>query len=495
MNCTGCGYALWNLPAGTCPECGRMFKPSDFEFRREAVQFACRACGQTYYGTDERGHLVPREFACVQCGTATGMDAMIVRPAPGVAESAATREANAWERRANHGWWRGLTSTIGGALASPTRLIEATPAPGEPGGGTGGALSFFATTLCLFHAAALLPLIVFVVFLVLVGGGAAGVGLGACFGGMVVSSIAAAAVVVALWVPLTHALLRLTGPTEHGMGRTAQAILYGSGANVISAIPCIGQSIGYVGWAWWMVAATLMVMRGQRVSGGRAAFATITPPIATMIVVGAGFMAWVFVMSNSVATTPAPYLASETQTILSGVKNYAASHGGDGPAHAAELLENGAVPPWSFVSAGTVTGVADVPIGGTTLDGWGGNPIQEANAIRAAVSLQPPDVVAHRFGDFVFTHHGVALDPPSDGDLWLVVMWPDPRPNAGMPAPTQVEIGLASGLVRTVNAGGFDADLTAQNVLRAQRGLPPLPHPRDVLHGHPATAPQVEAAE
>lgn len=65
MRCKKCDYRLWNLPSRVCPECGQPFRPSEFEFPVNSVQFRCPHCNQSYYGTGEKGHLVPIEFECV----------------------------------------------------------------------------------------------------------------------------------------------------------------------------------------------------------------------------------------------------------------------------------------------------------------------------------------------------------------------------------------------------------------------------------------------
>ncbi len=86
MRCTSCDYALWNLKTRRCPECGRAFRPGDYEFVPNSVQFCCPHCNQAYYGTGPKGHLVPEEFDCVRCSRRIGMDEMALLPAEGVDE-------------------------------------------------------------------------------------------------------------------------------------------------------------------------------------------------------------------------------------------------------------------------------------------------------------------------------------------------------------------------------------------------------------------------
>ena len=72
------------LISRSCPECGVPFRPSDFEFAINSVQFCCPHCSQSYYGTGQRGHLVPVEFDCAACGRHIHMDDMALLPTEGV---------------------------------------------------------------------------------------------------------------------------------------------------------------------------------------------------------------------------------------------------------------------------------------------------------------------------------------------------------------------------------------------------------------------------
>ncbi len=73
MRCKTCGYRLWNLTEQRCPECATPFRPSEFEFVPNSVQFCCPHCGQAYYGTGPQGHLEPASFVCAKCGNAIQM--------------------------------------------------------------------------------------------------------------------------------------------------------------------------------------------------------------------------------------------------------------------------------------------------------------------------------------------------------------------------------------------------------------------------------------
>jgi hypothetical protein len=103
------------------------------------------------------------------------------------------------------------------------------------------------------------------------------------------------------------------------------------------------------------------------------------------------------------------------------------------------------------------------------------------------LAAMPPSVIAHRFGDFVFTYHGAALNS-MDPKLWVAVMLPDPAVN-GAPAPGDtVLLGGADYRVTSTTFGQLPSLLQQQNQHRATLGLPPLPDLTTVTHGNPAVA-------
>ncbi|MCH7995774.1 MAG: YIP1 family protein, partial [Planctomycetes bacterium] len=262
MQCRNCGYRLWNLPSRKCPECGIEFKPSEFKFTPNSIRFCCPHCEQPYYGTDPNGHLVPQAFACASCGQSIHMDDMILQPAENVEEERTVGLEMPWLRKDRLGFWRRWFRTVGWALVRPQQLMRLTPAR-DP---ENSAWIFALFTSLLILLVATLP-ISFAVFIGAVASGPAGWarGGGLCCGILVVGPILTA-IGLLLWGAITHGLLRLSGPTEHALERTCQALCYSSGANIVTAIPCMGF---YVGWIWWLVGAVLMVKEGQRV-GGRA---------------------------------------------------------------------------------------------------------------------------------------------------------------------------------------------------------------------------------
>lgn len=487
MRCKVCDYRLWNLETRRCPECGTPFSPSEFEFVPNSVQFCCPECGQAYFGNGPHGHLVPAEFDCVSCGRRIHMDDMILRPADGVDEERTRPTSVPWAARGRRGWLYPWLATIRMAIVHPCRLMESLPhrAP------LSRAWSFALLTNALVMAAVVTP---FIILPVLVasrfGGGAPACGGWVC-GLLGVSTVALVAwlAFVGIWGLWAHGILALTGSTEAGPGRTYQGILYGSAANIATALPCLGQ---YVGWIWWAVNSTLMVKAGQRVGGGRAALAVLSWPIVT--VVGGAVLYAMLIIGPALTAAPVPATTTagvpsatgDTRLLVQALRQYAKLHGGHGPAHAAELLRTSAVTPLAFTTMETATDIDRVPVGETTLgDLLVASPAEVARAARTAAGELPEAVIAHRLGDFVFTYHGI--DPRSaNPGLWLVIWSPDPAQNpAAATSRAGVVVGCAGGRALQL-PGGLKEAVAKQNRLRARYGLPPLPDPATVTHERPA---------
>lgn len=490
MRCKTCEYRLWNLPARRCPECGTPFKPSDYDFTINSVQFRCPHCGQSYYGTGERGHLVPREFDCVGCGRHIHMDEMVLLPTEGVEENQTRIENAPWLERAKRGRVRAWLSTVGMALIRPARLMEMLPDDGA----TGQAMLFGIVTTLLLVPLALWPF--FLLPLVFLVSGLGSVGFGEMAALMLAGIVASAVVLVSMfvWGLTIHGLLRITGETAGGLGRTYQAVFYGSGANVGSALPCIGI---YVGWIWYLISTVIMVKARQRVSKLRAAFATVALPVS--ILAGTmGLYVWFFlsVISGIPTTGPAagfPFAATMpvgqiSRTILDAVLIYAGDHDRMGPDHAAELVARGYLHASDLILPGSRTKVDQIAIGETTLAGLESLRREPARKqARAAAAKLPPNTVAHRLGDWVFTYHGITLNPPPDGQLWLVVQCLDPDANPQR-ASTDILVWCADGTSLSLSDSSFASMLRKQNSLRQGLGFPSLPDPRQVTHSRPAVA-------
>ena len=486
MRCRKCDYRLWNLRSRQCPECGTPFVPSQYEFVPNSVEFRCPHCDQAYVGTDPNGHLVPAAFECVSCGRHIHMDEMVLLPAAGIEEEQTQTDRMPWLERKKRGFFRSWFSTIGRSMITPGRLMRSVPA----GSSVASAWWFAIWTNTLILLVSLAPLVILQIAMVaqFTGGGGPPKGaFGAVLAAMLIMLLVGMIVGIAVWGCITHGLLRLTGPTFTTLGGTYQAICYSSGAFAPTAIPCLGF---YFGWIWWIVSAVLMVKQAQRVQGWRAALAVLTfPALLIFTIVGFYVVMIVMVFSSTGPFASAPLTPStETQIVLDAVLDYAEEHAGRGPDHAIELVSAGYLTVHDLVALDSDTYVENVSVAGVTLDRFSTLPAKRRGQVtRAAIDALPEGTIAHRLGDFVFTHHGIDLaDPPPE--LWLVIMSPDPEANAPRAADPLLTIGCADGGVRTIPRARLTASLAEQNDLRARHGLAPLPDPATVTHARPAVA-------
>ena len=507
MHCRNCDYALWNLTTSICPECGVVFAPSEFEFVPNSVRFCCPHCQQTYYGVDSKGHLVPREFECVKCGAAIDMDRMVLLPAEGVAERRTRPDANPWLERKDRGFFKAWIATVGKSLAGQAVMMRGLGDQVRPGEAWRFALLMLVVWLGVGVA---LPFFGFAVFTSLGSASRATVALGAAAG----TTLGLATVwltLILLWGLSTHGLLRITGGAEHTIGRTFEAILYSSGVTFPLAVPLLGVLWGSTFVTiWWMVSAVLMIVYGQKVHGGRATFATLAFPGTMFILVGGGYFGFIaYVLGQAGPMAPGTSWStgfSATQTLATDVMDYARMNNGSGPPHVILLLQsdvepNGrAIRMWNtsaddFVEASTNTYTEDIPVDNATLDDFEIlTSTERQSAVANVLEAMPDNVVAYRFGDYVFTYHGADLSTP-DNLLWIVVMLPDPGVNKTLAPWQTIEVGLADQTVTTFQARYLAEQIRTQNIYRESIGLPPLPDLTTVTHDAPGVAKQIESED
>ena len=313
MRCKGCGYSLWNVPGRTCPECGRGFAPSEFEFQANAVEFCCPGCTQQYYGTDEHGLPVPRAFDCVKCGAACELDSMILRAAPGVREDEVELHRVPWEQESQGGLLRRLWRTIGESLRRPTRLGRAIRAGADARRATWFALvilfgALVPTALLILAFGLIQPL--WTAGTTRTGASVLGAevwqgvatGLGVMVGftlGMLAS--------LALLALVAVVLLRLL--KERVAWRTVWcSAAYSAGPFVFLAIPCLGPYCGgFPMFVWFIVAWIIVLVHAAAIPGWKVCVAVIAPVVLLMLLAMGG-------ITTLVAMVPTPVVAPVTVT-------------------------------------------------------------------------------------------------------------------------------------------------------------------------------------
>jgi hypothetical protein len=395
---------------------------------------------------------------------------------------------------------------VGLALISPREAMKMTPVESS----AGQAIRFFVWTQVLVMLAAFVPMLLIAAIFGIIavsaaggagggGGGGGGPGAGAvvgivwgAFGLMLVVTIVASMVLFGIFTLVAHGIMAMTGPT-FGLKRTLHAMAYSSGANVVTAAPCIG---GYVGWIWWLVSAVIMVKEAHAAKWWRAVLAVAGPVLGTLVVFVAVYVG--FVLTAMTAAQQAVTAAQQAAEIararaLGAAMTATATRDAQWPRHVAQLVLEGQASAGDFVAGQTMgpgaskTPAGLVPIGGLTMGTLKSASNEEQTAaINQEVAARAGEV-AYRVGDMVVClRAGDPVNPPAG--TWLLIVWPDPAHNAGEPG--QVLTVGADGSSASIAAADFDAALKAQNDLRAEAGLKPLPHPRDVKSGEVKKGPE-----
>lgn len=495
MRCLQCDYLLWNLEARTCPECGTDFAPSQYDFLPNSVRFICPGCRQEYFGTSARGHLEPSSFQCVSCGRALAMDEMILAPAAGDVDPT-TDWGVPWLQRQRYGFMKSWWQTVARSFTKAGPMMAGLP----DRSGWLPAWSFLITTTFIAMVGAMAPMVLFIgVMAVGAGGGGPGLGpLSIIMASGVAFGLVLTPILTLLWALVAHLVLRMGGPVRGGVRRTFQSICYASGVQLLNAVPCVG---GYVGPVWWIVSGILAVRSSQAVSGLRASVAVLIGPVLMVVVAVTGYIIMLAAMLPSISsaraaaataagqlnTTAAAATAAEFHAAL---QEHARANG-TLPKHALSLLTSTQLSPGDFAVPGTTTYMAprvapplSPSLGDITL--LSQNDL--ADFVAAAEAGQPLNVVAHRVGDWVFTYHGINLNDPAAGQLWIAVCAPTAVMGGGWASPMVVV--LADGTVTEYSPATIGAALSNQNDLRVEAGLAPIPPPLKINAGTPVAPPQ-----
>jgi hypothetical protein len=483
MRCKGCDYALFEIAARACPECGLPFKPSDFDFTLNSVRFCCPHCRQAYFGTDTRGHLQPRRFVCVSCANEIDMDDMIVATREEVPEAVTVPDRMPWFERRRIGVVSAFFATIWRSMINPVRLAGTLPA--------GPASVRSASTLSgLWFATLVVALTVAIgtsaMFVLPAGMGVtAGAGGGMLFGVavtalfMFVVPLLVALALIALWVLGAHAILRVTGTTRGGLASTFDSIGFSSGVVLPAIIPCVGWMILPFVIIWWVIVAVVMLAKAQAVEGWRAALACAGPPVTMLLVSVALVVIGTYAMPTLPAIPPpaAPVvvtpgiaagpngtsqaMVSARAALISRAIEAFRAERGQWPTHGIDLVASGHVTASRLVQDFT----ADTTFGSMALSDldYIERPRVEAIAQASVADLVPP-TNTHRVGDTWFLFGGLPHDLRDD-TVWAAI----------------VADGLGGCVIITTDGGTTprgmpdEDDIAEQNAYRASLGLPALP--------------------
>ncbi|UCG17453.1 MAG: YIP1 family protein [Phycisphaerales bacterium] len=280
MRCQNCYYLLFNLTRTDCPECGRPFAVTDYQFEPGAVEFLCPHCGQAYQGNDERGLPYPRTFICVSCDRAVDARQMTVRP---VAPDAQGRVGSPWDERRHVGLWRAWWATFRMTLvAAPTFFRQ------HVGQSNVEAYWFAAMSACIGAVLSTAMSLGMVAILVIAqSGGAPGVlewALMACV--TLIWPLISPPIAGIIMGGCVHLVLVLSTPQRRSFGHTYRVILYGMGPQALAAIPLCG---GHVAGIWSTVAIILGIREVHQTPGWLAAVAVLWLPAIVLLLMFAIF--------------------------------------------------------------------------------------------------------------------------------------------------------------------------------------------------------------
>ena len=311
MRCLKCQYPLWDLKPGACPECGELFDPTVHLFKPGSVRFCCPHCDQAYFGDGEGGHLYPTSFDCVGCGRAIDESECIIRPREdGSHEDRTVPDLSPWHDSERTAWKR-FWGTVGMSMVRPGALGRGLPRDAKLRGG----FWFFVlvNTMALVFGLGPFFLAVFLAPLVFGGGGGG-------FGGAppLFALVIPLGLLLLLWIPvlfiglciyggIIHLVLKLSGSTTGGFGRTLTSIGFSTGPLMIGAVPFLGYCLQTPAQIWVIVTTIILLTQSQAVSGVRATFAVLTPVFLGIVlyVVFLGIMMFGTAARIPVAVPPA----------------------------------------------------------------------------------------------------------------------------------------------------------------------------------------------
>ena len=513
MNCPGCRYPLWNLSARQCPECGRPFKPSEFDFRISKVRFCCPRCDQAYYGTSELGHLVPPAFECVKCHTPVTMDEMVLRPGEGVDERQTQLESLPFEDR-EIGAFKRYWKTVGLAMVKPNQLGKALTREGR--GWAATRFLLYTQTLAIAGSVGIFLVLISLMVTGVAGAtGGGGMDLAAIaimlsvLVGVAFGALAVAVLFALLWAVIAHLIMAVGGRTAGGFPRTWVTLCYSGGANVVTGVPIVG---GYVGGIWWIVSACIAFRNAQQVSTARAVCAGVLPPVLMVLGFVAAYFIFIFAMIGAAGgfaggmgpampqTVSIMNLPAATLDHPNGIATVMADWPLDGqsepnafidtrtpfPAHGIAYLIDGSLQPDDVRSQDAEANGRGF-VGPFPISVIPALPDDQAQTLYERL-VRDESGRPHRVGSVVFTYPGMQPgieENPNAGPLWVavVVLPTDAVSTVFVPAydtQTAALVTLDPLFTRVIPVDDLPEAIETQNSLRAEFGLPPLPDPRSI---------------
>jgi hypothetical protein len=479
MQCKQCGYWLWNIQGRECPECGKEFKPSEFDFIPNSVAFCCPHCDQNYFGTDERGQLVPRAFECITCQNQIDMDEMVLRPRPGFEQKRAHQSSNPWQvRKESKSSFRAWLLTCWRAMIRPNDLVQKNEPDNE---------AFPASISFLFFNNAMIMLLGVGLFVVLLNiqessftrsdfGVESITGLLAGLFLLALAGAFAAFVVVAIWSVLTHVMLRLLAKPKGVQRDTLDCLCYSNGVTLMTAVPICGfYALSWVAGIWWPISAGFMLAKRHQVSIGRAMMAVWVFPIIVVIGMGCLIAYGVHQFQQQMANFSTSMVSTDSvgQTILKHINDDQTI----GPDHVLRLMVGSNLHgTWEYELAdqapadwgkGFQEGCNDLS---TLIQQQSSGDARQAHIkhITDALDRLPPlEGAGYRFGSVLFLYNKVTTDK-LDPALWLLVVWP----RASHPA--TVDVFFADGKTKSFAIAELIDAVDEQDVLRNKLGLPEI---------------------